>query len=108
MCICVKIIFVAPSLANSDAFMLSEQDWEDYFRGQWDYEPAFHLSEKLQEAIKSYPSFTAPPMGPIGDYVVSEELYRMIPQSFATSYLVHGGEDVGILCEVVVLMVNHI
>lgn len=81
--------------------MPSEQEWEDYFRDQWDNEPAVYLSEELQEAIKSHPSFTAPPMGPIGDYIVSEELHHMIPQSFATSYLVHSGEDVSILCEVV-------
>ena len=101
MCIRVKIIFVAPFLANSDAFMPSEQDWEDYIKDQWDYEHAVHLSEELQEAIKSHPSFTAPPMGPIGDYIVSEELHCMIPQSFATSYLVHSEEDVSILREVV-------
>lgn len=101
MCMCVKIIFVAPSLANSDAFMPSEQDWEDYIRDQWDYESGVHLSEELQEAIKSHPSFTAPPMGPIGEFIVSEELHRMIPQSFASSYLVHSGEDVSILREVV-------
>lgn len=98
---CVKIIFVAPSLANSDAFMPSEQDWEDYIRDQWDYESGVHLSEELQEAIKSHPSFTAPPMGPIGEFIVSEELHCMTLQSFASSYLVHSGEDVSILREVV-------
>ena len=100
MCIHVNIV-VAPSSANSDAFMPSEQDWEDYFREQWDYEPAVHHSEELQEAIKSHPGFTTPPMGPIGDYIVSEELRHIIPQSFATSYLVHSVEDASILREVV-------
>ena len=94
------ILFVAPSSANSDAFMPSE-DWEDYFREQWDYESAVHLSEELQEAIKSHPGFTTPPMRPIGDYIVSEELQHMIPQSFATSYPVHRVEDASILREVV-------
>ena len=60
-----------------------------------------YLSEELQETIKNHPSFTAPPMEPIGDYIVSEELHCMIPQSFATSYLVHSGQDVSILREIV-------
>ena len=81
--------------------MPSEQDWEDYMRDQWDCEPGVYLSEELQETIKNHPSFTAPPMGPIGDYIVSEELHCMIPQSFATSYLVHSGQDVSILREIV-------
>ena len=40
-------------------------------------------------------------MGPIGDYIASEEFHPMISQSFVTSYLVHSGEEVTILHEVV-------
>ena len=38
-------IFVAPSC---NVFMLSEQDWADYFRENWDYEAAAYISEELQ------------------------------------------------------------
>ena len=52
--------------------MLSEQDWEDYFRENWDYEAAAYISEELQQTIKSHPGFSTPPIGPIGDYIVSD------------------------------------
>ena len=90
----VTNVFVPPSPGDPDAFMPSQQDWDDYIKDQWDNEPAVFLSQELQEAIKSHPSFTAPPMGPIGDYIVSEELHHVIPQSVATSYLVYSEEDV--------------
>ena len=51
--------------------------------------------------MKSHPSFSSPPMGPIGDCIVSDKLCSLIPWSFATSYLVHSGEDVCILHELV-------
>ena len=38
-------------------------------------------------------------MGPIGDYNVSDKLHSLIPQCFATSYVVHSGEDVHIMRE---------
>lgn len=79
--------------------MPSEKDWEDYFREKWNNEPAAHLSEELQQAIKSHPNFSTPPLGPIGDYIVSDKLRSLIPQSFATSYVVHSGEDVHIMRE---------
>ena len=81
--------------------MPSQQGWDNYFREEWDEEPAIFLSPELQEAIKNDPRFTAPPMGPIGDYIFSGGLHHVIPQSFATSYLVHSEEDVKILREVV-------
>ena len=101
MCMQDKNYIVVPSLANSNVFIPSEEDWEDYFREQWNYGPTVQLSEELQEAIKSHPNFAAPPIGPIGDCIVSEELHRLIPQSLASCYLVHSGEDVSILREVV-------
>ena len=93
--------FAVPSSANFEPFMPSEQDWEDYFREQWDYESGVYLSEELQKTIKNHPGFTDPPIGPIGDYIVSEELLGVIPQSFATSYLLHNGEDVSLLCKII-------
>ena len=97
----VTNVFVPPSPGDPDAFMPSQQDWDDYIKDQWDNKPAVFLSQELQEAIKSHPSFTAPPMGPIGNYIVSEELHHVIPQSVATSYLVYSEEDVKTLREVV-------
>ena len=81
--------------------MPSEQEWEDYFREKWNDEPAAYLSEELEQAIKSHPGFSSPPMGPIGDCIVSDKLRSLIPWSFATTYLVHSGEDVRILHELV-------
>ena len=95
---CVKLIFVAPS---PDVFVPSEQDWEDYFREEWNNDPAVYLSEELQQAIKTHPRFSTPPMGIIGDCIVSDKLRGLIPHSFATSYLVHSGEDVYIQRELV-------
>ena len=71
-------IFVAPSC---NVFMLSERDWENYFRENWDYEAAAYISEELQQTIKSHPGFSTPPIGPIGDYIVSDQLLGLIPQS---------------------------
>jgi len=40
-------------------------------------------------------------MGQIGECIVSDKLHGLVPQSFATSYLVHSNEDVRILHELV-------
>ena len=98
MCLYGYLFFVARSC---NAFEPSEQDWEDYFKENWDYEPAAYISDELQQTIKSNPSFSSPPIGPIGDYIVSDQLRGLIPQSFATSYLVHSVKDVRILHELV-------
>ena len=93
-----KLIFVAPS---PNVFVPSEQDWEDYFREEWNNDPTVCLSEELHQTIKTNPSFSTSPMGIIGDCIVSDRLRALIPCSFATSFLVHSGEDVRILRELV-------
>ena len=90
------------SLAPSpDVFVPSEQDWEDHLREEWNNDPAVYLSEELHQAIKTNSRFSTPPMGIIGDCIVSDKLRGLIPRSFATSFLVHSGEDVPILRELV-------
>ena len=55
------------------------------------------MSDDLQQAIKAHPGFSAPPIGPIGDSITSEQLRYHIPGSLASSYIVNSQKDVSIL-----------
>ena len=77
------------------------QDWEDYFREEWNNDPTVYLSEQLHQAIKTNPRFSTPPMGIIADCIVSDKLRGLLPHSFVTSFIVHSEEDVRILRELV-------
>lgn len=71
---------------NGDQYM---QDWND--------ENLVHISDDLQQAIKAHPGFSAPPIGPIGDSIISDQLRNHIPESLATSYILNSHEDSPIL-----------
>lgn len=89
------------SAPSPDVFVPSEQDWEDYFREEWNNDPTVYLSEQLHQAIKTNLRFSTPPMGIIADCIVSDKLRGLLPCAFTTSFIVHSEEDVPILRELV-------
>lgn len=61
----------------------------------------FIFQKNYKRTMKNHPNFAFPPIRPIGHYIVSIELHHLIPQSFASSYLIQSGKKVSILHEVV-------
>ena len=77
------------------------EDYNEYLKGLWNDEPAVYVAEELQQTIKDHPGFSSTPIGPIGDYIISDQLRKTIPQSFAASYVVNCVEDSTILHQLV-------
>ena len=40
----------------------------------WTFETPVYISEKLKQAIKTHNGFSAPPIGPIGESIISDQL----------------------------------
>ena len=57
----------------------------------WDFEKPAVLSIELEELI-DVESFSAKPIGPISENI-PDEFHQLIPQSFASSYVVNSYED---------------
>ena len=76
------------------------EEYDEYLRGLWNDDPVVYASE-LQQTIRSHPDFSAVPLGPIGDCIVSNQLRYAVLQSFTASYLVNCVQDSRILRELV-------
>ena len=75
---------------------LGDQLWADYnkyLQDQWNNESPVYVPDELQQKIKDHTGFFATPIGPIGECIISDQLRRNIPQSFAASYIVTCEED---------------
>lgn len=96
--------FIALSSSKSDENTRDKQKWEDYDEYQkdlWNNDPVVYVPEEAQQMIKDHPGFSAPPIGPIADCIVSDQLLNTVPQSFAASYIVNCLEDARIMRELI-------
>ena len=90
--------------SNSDEHVWGGQmleEYDEYLRGLWNDDPVVYASEELQQTIKNHHGFSAVPLGPIGDCIVSNQLRDAVPQSFTASYVVNCVQDSRILRELV-------
>ena len=67
----------------------------------WTFETPVYISEKLKQAIKTHHDFSAPPIGPIGESIISDQIRYHIPESLATSYILNSHKDVAIFRQLI-------
>lgn len=76
---------------------LGSPDWEGfdpYLEDMWRSEHPVFIEQDMKKLIEdNSPSFSASPIGPLGEHISSEILLQFIPGSFATSYIVNSYED---------------
>lgn len=69
----------------------------------WRLEEPVFVSEDVKKKIASNSSFSAKPIGPIGENVIAEQFQCLMPAAFASSYVVNTNEDAAclrkILCD---------
>jgi len=70
------------------------EEYNAYLRECWNEEPPVYIPDDLQEKIRNHPEFCDTPIGPVGDYIVSDQLRNMIPQWLSSAYIVTSYEDV--------------
>ena len=71
--------------------------WDEYMKSNWRDEPPVYILQELQDLIKDHPDFSATPIGPVGNCMVSEQLCNIIPEFLATSYIVNCHKDAVVL-----------
>ena len=67
----------------------------------WTFETPVYISEKLKQAIKTHHGFSAPPIGPIGELIISDQIRYRIPESLATSYILNSHKDVAVFRQLI-------
>jgi len=86
---CIICIF-GPIIATAN----DGSGFEDYLNDRWRDECPVYVSEEMQCLIKNNPEFSVSPIGPIADHINSQCFHRLIPPSFANSYVVYSNQDV--------------
>lgn len=79
------------SLHNVDS-----HDWDgfdQYVEDQWRSEKPVYITQDMKKIIENDTQYSATPIGPIGEHVSSESFLRLIPPSFANSYIVNSCDD---------------
>ena len=61
--------------------------------------PAVHVSERMQHLIKNKQNFSATPLGPIADHIISGFFHQIISPSFLSSYVANCEQDAALLRE---------
>ena len=75
---------------------LESIDWtgyEQWVEDQWRSEEPIYVSQDMKRKIESTTSFSVKPIGPLREHVASEFFVRLMPESFANSYIVNSNED---------------
>ena len=74
---------------------VESHDWDgfnQYLEDVWRSEKPVCVTQDMKKIIESDASFSATPIGPIDEHVASETFLRLIPPSFANSYIVNSND----------------
>ena len=78
-------------------------DWDEfdqYVEDMWRSQEPIFIKEDTKKIIEKETSFSAPPIGPVGEHVISDVLHQLMPPAFSNSYIVNSGDDAAHLREV--------
>ena len=71
-------------------------DWDgfnQYVEDSWRSKEPVCITEEMKKIIEKETSFSALPIGPIGEHVISDVLHQLMPPAFSNAFIVNSEDD---------------
>ena len=88
-------------LETQKAEFVIDENYEEYLKAaiESDIRCPVEASEKMKCLIKNHQNFSATPIGPIANHIISGSFHEIISPSFASSYVANCCQDAALLRE---------
>lgn len=67
--------------------------FDQYVEDTWRSQEPVLITEEMKKIIEKETLFSALPIGPIGEHVISDVLHQLMPPAFSNVFIVNSGDD---------------
>ena len=71
-------------------------DWDGFnqhLEDMWSEQEPIFITEEMKNIVEKETSFSAVPIGLVGEHVISGVLHQLVPLTFSNSYIVNSNDD---------------